>query len=29
MFIKEQRLAKKVHYFDLEDPEDLALFEKP
>ena len=29
MFIKKQSVAKKIHYFDLEDPEDLALFENP
>ncbi len=29
MYIKELKRKKKIHYFDLEDPEDLVLFENP
>ena len=29
MFVEKQKVASQVHYYDLEDPEDLALFENP
>ena len=29
IYVNQQKKSKKVHYFDLEDPEDLSLFENP
>lgn len=29
MYIEQQQGKQKIHYFDLEDPEDLALFNNP
>lgn len=28
-YIEDQKRTQKIHYFDLEDPEDLVLFENP